>query len=85
MKDRVRELALVTLGALIASYRWLGREAKELTMMVGFVLLFAGLARVDVTLAYIVVGGLLVRLAWPTPPPHYPRESPQPEPIGSSR
>jgi hypothetical protein len=81
----VKQAAFVVLGSLVSLYRWLGREAKEVTLLVGFGLLFAGLVRVDVTLALVVMGALLVRLAWPTPPPPHPRESPHPEPSGSSR
>lgn len=41
---------------------------KEGILVLGFVLLFAGLARATVTGALIVCGALLVRLAWPTTP-----------------
>jgi hypothetical protein len=73
-------------GSSILAFRWLGREAKEVTLITGFGLLFAGLARVDVTIALIAVGGLLVRLAWPTPPPPAPSGatvgSPHTQPTG---
>lgn len=76
---------LIWVGGVILAGRWFSRESKEVTIMLGFGLLFSGLARVDLTLALIVVGALLVRLAWPTPLPPPPRESPQLQPTGSSR
>lgn len=49
---------------------------KEGILVLGFVLLFAGLARATVTGALIVCGALLVRLAWPSMP-LLPQESPR--------
>ena len=83
----MKHAVLFVFRALVAFWRWLGREAKEVTLILGFGLLFAGLASVDLTLAQIVVGALLVRLAWPTPPPPAPSSaavgSPHTQPTGS--
>lgn len=42
--------------------------AKEVILVVGFGLLFSGLARATLTGALVICGALLVRLAWPTTP-----------------